>query len=103
MRYASGGKVYDTATAQLVHTWDSGHNAGDFHESRETLFRTRNGTYFVHGRGGALSRWGVPVGNNGRGGGSAILPLTDEEAREWLEQHDAPVEVIEALFTLEEA
>ncbi|MDP2956717.1 MAG: hypothetical protein Q8N53_09870 [Longimicrobiales bacterium] len=103
MRQVIEGKVYDTETAERIHQWGNGHNAGDFHRCQEALYRTSRGAYFLAGEGGALSPWSVPVGNNGRGGGSGIRPLTEEEARTWLEEHEADAETIEAHFTVEEA
>lgn len=102
MRQVINGKVYDTETAELVHEWSNGHYAGDFHRTEETLYRTPRGAYFLHGEGGALSPYSVPVGN-WRGGGSEIRPLTEPEALAWLEGKGAPAEVIEGLFQVEEA
>lgn len=34
-----------------------------------------------------MSQYSVPVGNNGMGGGEDIIPLTKQEAIEWLEKH----------------
>lgn len=102
MRRIIGALAYDTKTAELIHEWSSGHYTNDFHRLEETLYRTEAGAFFVHGEGGALTAYATHHGDT-RGAGSAITPLTDSEAREWLETHNAPAGVIEALFDVEEA
>lgn len=87
MQRVIGGKRYNTETADVIADWDNGCFNNDFHACAETLFRTKHGNYFVAGRGGALSRWSVAVGTNGRGGSSGIVALTPAEALAWMEEH----------------
>jgi hypothetical protein len=62
------------------------------------LFRTRSGRYFLYGDGEASSPYSKPYGGNGRCGAEEIVPLTDNEARKWLEQFDDPDELCPELF-----
>lgn len=102
MRKVIEGNVYDTNAAAIIHSWDSGHYAGDFHRVQEALYVTPNGAYFLHGEGGALTGYAVSVGDM-RGAGDALVPMTEAEALTWLEEHDADASTIERLFTVEEA
>jgi len=96
MKKIIDGKRYDTETAERVHSWHNGYHAGDFHQCEEALYRTRKGTFFLHGEGGALSKYATPHGNM-TGGGEDITPLTPKEAMEWLEAHDG-TEALEKNF-----
>lgn len=88
MKKIIDGKRYDTEKATLVAEWDNGLGYSDFGWCETSLYCTQNGSWFLAGEGGALSEWSEPCGNNGRGGGSGIKPLSELEAREWLEWHE---------------
>jgi hypothetical protein len=96
MKTILNGKRYDTQTAEALATWDNGHYLGDFHHCCETLYRTTNGAFFLHGEGGALSAYSQECGNN-RGGGADIRPMTREDAFRWAQDRGA-CEAIEAHF-----
>lgn len=91
-------KLYDTKTAQEIHSEWNGLSSSDHNYSSEELYRTRKGEYFLYGDGGAHSKYGESVGNNSLEPGSAIIPLSDEEAFDWLESVDA-VLAIEKYFS----
>jgi hypothetical protein len=79
--------VYDTNTATAVASWDNDLPDSDFKACSETIYRTANGRWFLHGQGGAASRWAK--GEGGRSWASEdIIALTDDEALEWLAAHD---------------
>jgi len=103
MKKVVEGKVYNTETAELIHSWDNGCYAGDFHACEETLYQTKKGAFFIHGSGGALSKYAVPVAG-GTGGSDNIKPVTRQEASDWLEKHDG-TDAIEEHFSdiIEEA
>lgn len=88
MKKVIDGVRYDTGKAKEIARYDNGLCGTDFHHMEETLYKTPNGRWFLAGEGGALSKYSEPVGNNGRGGSSDIIPMSEEEAREWLEEHD---------------
>ena len=86
MRKVIRGKLYDTGTAREVGEWSDGYPS-DFRYVSETLYCKRTGEYFVHGEGGAMSRYAESCGQNQWQGGEAITPLTYDAAREWAEGH----------------
>ena len=81
------GRKYDTETATCVGAWDNSYPCNDFHYYEETLYRKRNGEYFLHGEGGPRSKYAVRCGGNGWTEGEDITPLPYEAAREWAETH----------------
>ena len=99
MRKVIDGLLFNTETASQVAHWDNGKLPGDFHRLEETLYRTPNGRWFVHGRGGAMTRYSEPAGN-GHSGGQEIRVLTQAEAQSWLEKHDR-IEALDEWFSEE--
>ena len=79
------GRRYNTETATEIADHSGGGYNGDFHHYEESLYRTRNGRYFLAGSGGAMSHYSVSIGQNQWGPGSTIKPLTNEEAQQWCE------------------
>ena len=86
MRKTIANKSYDTDTAALVGTWDN-REYGNFDYVSESLYRKRTGEYFIHGEGGARSRYAESRGNNSWAAGEAITPLNIESATEWAQEH----------------
>lgn len=86
MKKIIGGRKYDTDTAALIGEWSDGYPR-DFRYECETLYRKRTGEYFLHGEGGAMSKYAVSHGDNSWGGGEEIIPLSYDRAREWAEKH----------------
>lgn len=78
------GKTYNTETAQFLGDWQNLWE-GDYHYCREELYRTKKGTYFLYGEGGALSRYARCYGGSATGGEGFEI-LSEEEAREWAEK-----------------
>ena len=89
--------IYDTETATKIAEVDNNYSRSDFHFCMEILHRTLQGRYFIYGEGGALSAYSQPVGNDGYTGGSDIVPLSENEAMDWLERHDE-VDTLQDLF-----
>lgn len=85
MKKIINGKVYDTDTAHRIFTWDNG-AYGDFDSIEETLYRKRTGEFFILGVGGARTKYATASDNNHWSGGSKIIPITWEAAREWAEE-----------------
>lgn len=80
------GRKYDTDTAQEVCGYSNGLPSGDFDWVQETLYVKRTGEYFLHGKGGARSKYAVPDGDF-MGGGSEIIPLSEKEAQAFVEEN----------------
>ncbi|MTI67130.1 MAG: hypothetical protein FH753_11115 [Firmicutes bacterium] len=103
MKKVINRKVYNTETAELIAEYWNGLGVSDFRYLSEDLYRTKKGAYFLHGSGGPMTKYSESSGNS-TWGIETIIPLTDQEAYEWLEEHDES-EVIEKYFgnMLEEA
>ena len=86
MKKIINGKLYDTDTAHLVGEWDN-QRYGSFDYVAESLYRKRTGEFFLHGEGGARSRYATHCGNDSWSGDAAIIPLSWEAARQWAEEH----------------
>ena len=78
------GKTYNTETALLLGDWQNLWK-GDYHYCREELYRTKKGTYFLYGEGGALSCYARYIGGSATGGADFQV-LSDREAKEWAEK-----------------
>lgn len=79
-------RLYDTATATEIAHRSTPVSTRDFSYTRETLYRKRTGEYFLHGEGGALSRY-ASRDYDGMTWGEDILPLSYDTAREWAERY----------------
>lgn len=87
MKKIINNKVYDTDTANVLAEWSNGLGPRDSTRVHETLYQKRTGEFFLYGVGGPASRYAVSAGQNSWSGGSRIIPLTWEAAREWAEKH----------------
>jgi len=90
------GKRYDTETAKEVAGYRNGLGGNDFRNISENLYKTKKGSWFLAGEGGPMTKYSRPCGNM-TAGGSDIIPLSDEEALNWLDLYDK-VEAIEKYF-----
>lgn len=87
MKKIINGKSYDTNTAERVGSWDNGYPCTDFSYCSEDLYRKRTGEFFLHGEGGALSRYAEVCGDNRWSSGGRIIPLTYAAAQKWAEEN----------------
>ncbi len=87
MKRIIDGKKYDTETADCIAFWSNHYFPNDFHYCEEGLYRTKKGSWFIAGEGGALSKYARPVGN-GSSGGDGLEPISAAVARQWLEEKD---------------
>lgn len=85
MKKIINNKVYDTGTARKVGTWCSSEDPRGFQYVEETLFRKKNGEFFLHGLGGPASVYRVATSENSWKTGEKILPLSFDQARQWAE------------------
>ncbi|MFZ2207387.1 MAG: hypothetical protein WAV22_01820 [Porticoccaceae bacterium] len=97
MRVIIDGKKYDTDTAEHIASASYSGSRSDFQWWEEDLYRKRTGEFFLSGAGGPMTRYAAAVDQNSWTGGSRIIPLSEEEAREWLERH-ADAETYEQVF-----
>lgn len=86
MKRIINGKVYNTETSQCIAGYDV--NAADgLDYFSETLYRKKTGEYFLLGEGGARTIYAVHTEDYNWKGGSKIIPMTPDVAREWAEEH----------------
>ena len=78
-------KKYDTDTAKEIASMSSGGSYTDFKHYEETLYRKKTGEFFIFGEGGAMSKYCERAAyENMWTSGSRIVPLTLEEAQQWV-------------------
>ena len=94
MKKVVDGLVYDTEKAELIHEWNNHYPCNDFRAFSERLYKTKNGRFFLHGRGGAMSSYRSSYGDS-YGSGEEIMPMTDSEVVEWLSAHDGVAIILE--------
>lgn len=87
MKKIINNKVYDTERARKVGTWCSAELPNDIQYTEETLYRKKNGEYFLHGFGGPASVYRAAAALDGFISGEKVLPLSFDQARQWAEIH----------------
>jgi hypothetical protein len=102
MRKIINGRTYNTATSKRIGAWDNGHFTNAFEYCSEDLYKNTKGAYFLHGVGGAMSKYCCRQGDS-TSGGSDIVPLTSEEAQAWAEERLSPDEYTAEFGTPDEA
>ncbi|MFO7657482.1 MAG: hypothetical protein R6W78_10470 [Bacteroidales bacterium] len=94
-------KSYNTETATLVAEYWNGLASNDFRHLTEDLYLTEKGQWFLHGSGGAMTKYSESNGNS-TWGSSDIILLTASEAYNWIERYQGDVkdanEIIEKYF-----
>lgn len=100
MKKIINGKRYDTETAEEIGFWRTDRSVTDFSYCEETLYRKRTGEFFLYGEGGPSSPYSHAAYDM-MGSGEAIVPLTEDEAKTWVEQK-LDADTYEALFPVEE-
>ena len=76
MKKVIKGKMYNTETATEI--GGTGGNIHNFYATRETLFVTKKGNYFLHGESSAGGKYGTSDGNTSYGGEVIILQTPQE-------------------------
>lgn len=107
MRQIINGKRYNTETATYVAELSHPRGCGwcDHQYWRAYLYLTTRGNWFLAGSGGPATMFACSVGG-GYSGGRGIVPLTPEEARDWLErcgEHDIIEQYADKLGEIEDA
>lgn len=97
MKKVVDGKTYNTKTALFVAEDYSGYE-GDLYHCYEALYRSKKGAFFIHGRGGASSRYARRLPDGWYGPGEEIRPISREDALRWCERHDVNADTIAKIF-----
>lgn len=87
MKKIIDGKRYDTKTAEEIAEYSNAFGSRDFRYICESLYKTKNGNYFLAGEGGPMTKYAQAFGDS-TGGGEAIIPLCREEAFAWCQEHN---------------
>ena len=87
MKKIINGRIYDTDTARNIGSWSNNLGAGDFNSCTEILYQKKTGEYFLYGCGGAMTIYSSADGSGGVTGGSAIIPFSEKQAKNWAEAH----------------
>lgn len=103
MKQIINGKMYNTETATLLGEYWNGCSQSDFRFLSEDLYRTRKGAFFISGEGGAMTEYSQSCGDNSCRGSERITPITEDEAKKWLEEHCSADDYIAAFGDPEEA
>ena len=87
MKQIINGKMYNTNTAEEIAERESGY-PGDFRHVRESLYQKKTGEFFLCGEGGPLTSYReAMMDGHSWCGGSGIIPLTEDGAKEWVEKY----------------
>lgn len=82
MKKIINNKLYDTATAKKLAEWDE-NGTDPLNYIAEALYRKKTGEFFVFGDGGANTKYARIGRLKVFEPGSAILPMSHEQAKEW--------------------
>lgn len=79
------GVAYNTKTAEAIARNGIGREImhSDERWFNETLYRKKTGEFFLYGSGGIFTKYARQTGPNSWERSEAILPLTEDEVREW--------------------
>ena len=97
MKAIIGGLRYDTETAEEVFSWTNGRNRTDLRFRAKTLYRTRNGRYFLHHDGGPMTDMGRRIDDHTITGSESIEPISEDAAFRFLCSHGG-IRAAERLF-----
>ena len=97
MKKIINGKRYNTESAHFCGDREYGDTDQD--RAYEALFQKRTGEFFLYGVGGAKSKYAKEVSLNNWSDGEDIIPLIEEEAKEWAKTYLNPDEY-QDLFTI---
>jgi hypothetical protein len=97
MKKIIGRKIYDTTKAQKLCEY-SFSNRSDHRFEFEALYKTKSGSFFLHGIGGAASKYAIQVGNNEFSGSEDIQIMDINEVLEWLEDNASRINLNDQLM-----
>jgi|AntRauTorckE6833_2_1112554.scaffolds.fasta_scaffold01502_7 hypothetical protein len=88
MKSTIKNKTYDTETATNIAEASNDAPGNDFRAWWETLYLTSKGNWFLHARGGPLSKHAVNI-YNGSTWGDFTVPMDREQALAWCSENNA--------------
>lgn len=78
---------YDTRTARLVFSYDSDLEQNDSHYFKESLYQRADGSYFLAGEGGAMTKYANEDERGGRGYGEGSYSISEAQAQTWIAKY----------------
>lgn len=87
MKKVINGKMYNTETANYIASNRSDYYKNDFRYFEEDLYQKKTKEFFLYGYGGAASKYAESLSSGGFIDGEKIIPLSENEAREWVEKN----------------
>jgi hypothetical protein len=87
MKKIINGKMYNTETATFLLSHENGLGTRDFRNFWENLYRKKTGEFFLYGEGGPMTAYAKTYDGNSWSSGEDIIPLSIEEAKEWVEKN----------------
>ena len=97
------GKMYNTETATYIGRYRTDTmSRRDFRYLEEELYQKRTKEFFLYGEGGAMTKYAKYVEGCGYTDGEKIIPLSEDEARDWVEEHMDVDDYIELFGECEE-
>ena len=97
MRQITNGKMYNTQTAEFIDEFENTPHRSNYQYYVESLYRKRTGEFFLYGYGNAASKYAEIRADRMRSPGKKIIPITEDEAKSWVE-HYSDVETYIELF-----
>ena len=87
LRKIINGKTYNTDTAIWLAGWRRCGGYADLNYIEQNLYKTKSGFWFLHVKGGANTKYCKRVGQNEWVGGETIMPISDDDACRFAEEH----------------
>lgn len=97
MKKLINGKRYNTESARYIGEYEPPYAVNDFKWYKETMYRKQTGEFFLHGEGNGDSPYAEKY-IDGWGQGEKLVPLKEEEAKKWAEDH-LEVDAYDMVFT----
>lgn len=93
MKRVRDRRLYDTEQADQIAEYAPITDRGDFNYLIERLYRTPEGEYFLHGKGGASTKYRKRI-SGGHTDGEELRLLTEEEALDWCEHRSIDGDIV---------
>ena len=87
------GLLYDLEKATLIHICENGLTEQQNGWTRERLYRTEKGAFFLYGQSNTAGMFVDESAKYDKRPGDAIIPLDGNGALDWLEDHRADAEL----------
>ena len=102
MKKIINGKMYNTETAEEINDWENTPYNSNYIYFREYLYRKKTGEFFLYGYGNASSPYCEETADRMRSPGEKIVPISEEHAKTWVEEHCCVDTYIELFGDVEE-